>query len=52
MKKLVVIVLIAIFFFLWIDSGNEIELVCYEDECFSVEIADSVVERSEGLMNR
>jgi uncharacterized protein len=52
MKKLIIVTSIMLLLFLWIDSDNEVNIVCYEDECFNVEIADSAVKRSEGLMFR
>ena len=53
MRKSILIIFIFIFvgvLFYFNDSSHE--NVCFEDECFKVELATSVEERSKGLMFR
>ena len=53
----VVLVVVIIIFYSGgreVEEGNELQIseVCFEDDCFSVEIADTHEERSRGLMFR
>src|SRR3989344_8920777 len=46
---------IIILLFLFLNGcsiNNEIKEVCFKEQCFNVEIADSDLERENGLMNR
>jgi len=54
MKKLTLVVLLIIFlFFLFMSiDSRTIRQVCFKDQCFSLEIADTPELRKQGLMNR
>ena len=49
---ILILILVAIGFFLFSNSKEEIKSVCIKEKCFSVEIADENSERILGLSNR
>lgn len=48
----IIFLFVLLIFFILNGCSSEIKQICFEDDCFNVQIADSDGERAAGLMNR
>ena len=49
---LILIILVSYFYFLINETKKEQKQVCFETKCFNIKIADTQIERIDGLMNQ